>query len=176
MTEPAPAPAPPLTEAEPKRLTRRDVVAKLRGALDHADAGALAALRRADPSSPPAAFYRLAGAPLDELLGEAGPLRDKLEPAWVVLVSAMATAQDFLATVPLGEAMAKAGVAEMRVLRLLEAQAAQLPELVRNVVHQLVQKGQRFDPNDLANLLLARDDDRGPRRTIARSYYRHADT
>jgi CRISPR-associated protein Cse2 (CRISPR_cse2) len=172
VTDPAPAPI----EAEPKKPTRRDVVAKLAGVLEHADPGTLAALRRADPTSPPAAFYRVAGAALDEHIGEGGPLRDRLESGWTVILSAMARAQGFLGTVPLGEALAKAGVAEMRVLRLMEAPAAQLPDLVRNVVHLLVQKGQRFDPNDLANLVLARDDDRGPRRNIARSYYRHADT
>jgi len=163
-------------DAEPKKLTRRDVVSKLAGALRHADPGALAALRRAEAGSPPAAFYRLAGAALDEHLGEGGPLRERLEPAWTIIVSAMARAQGFLAPVPLGEALAKAGVAEMRFLRLLEAQPAQLPELVRNVVHQLVQKGQPFDPNDLANLVLARDDDRASHRSIARSYYRHVAT
>jgi hypothetical protein len=46
---------------------------------------------------------------------------------------------------------------------------------VRAVVHQLVQKGQPFDPNDLVNLVLAREDDKAPRSAIARSFYRHAD-
>ena len=169
MTNAAPEP----TEAEPKRLTRRDLVAKLRGALEHADPGTLAALRRAKPTSPPAAFYRLATSVLDEHLArvaENGSCRDDLESKWTVILSAMATGLGLLAAVPLGEAL------EMRVLRLLEAQPGQLPELVRTAVHQLVQKGQPFNPNDLADLVLARDDDRGPRRNIARSYYRHADT
>ncbi len=74
---------------------------------------------------------------------------------------------------PLGEALARAGVAEMRFRRLLEASAAQLPELVRNIVHQLAQKRQPFDPNDLADLVLAEDDDRDTRRRIARAFYRY---
>jgi len=175
VTDSAPLP----TETAPKRLTRRELVGKLRGVLEHADPGTLAALRRADPTSPPPAFYRLAVAVLDEhlaYLGDSGRRRDEMESRWTIVVSAMANAQGFLAAVPLGEALAKAGVAEMRFLRLLEASTAQLPELVRNVVHQLVQKGQPFDPNDLADLVLAGDDDRCPRRKIARSFYRHADT
>ncbi len=175
MTDSAPTP----TETAPKRLTRRELVAKLRGVLAHAEPGTLAALRRADPASPPPAFYRVAVAVLDEHLAhfaDSGPRRDEIESRWTVVVSAMASAQGFLAAVPLGEALARAGVAEMRFLRLLEASAAQLPELVRNVVHQLVQKGQPFDPNDLADLVLAGDDDRDPRRKIARSFYRHEGT
>ena len=174
MTDSAPTPI----ETAPKRLTRYELVTKLRGVLAHADPGTLAALRRANSSSPPPAFYRVAVAVLDEHLArfaDSGPQRDDIESRWTVIVSAMANAQGFLAAVPLGEALAKAGVTEMRFLRLLEANTAQLPELVRNVVHQLVQKGQPFDPNDLADLVLAVDEDRSPRRKLARSFYRHAD-
>lgn len=165
-------------EAAPRKPTRREMVGKLKSALDRADPGTLAALRRFRPDSlPPVAFYRLTVGLLDEVLPAEGKLREDEEHRWAVVVSAMATAGDFLGGVPLGEALAKAGVAEMRVLRLLEADSAQLPDLVRNVVHQLVQKGQRFDPNDLANLVLARDEDsKAPRSAIARSFYRHEGT
>jgi CRISPR type I-E-associated protein CasB/Cse2 len=163
--------------SEPTNAIRRELIARLRGALENADPGTLAALRRADPTSPPAAFYRLAITVLDEHLthvASGGPRRDALEARWAAIVSAMATARKFLEPpVPLGKALATAGVTEMRLLRLLEASSTQLPELLRNLVHLLVQKGQPFDPNDLANLVLARDDDRGPRRDIARSFYRH---
>lgn len=172
------SPLPP-ADLAPKRLTRREVIAKLRGVLAHTDPGTLAALRRADPASPPPAFYRVAVAVLDEHLAhfaDSGPRRDEIESRWTLIVSAMASAQGFLSAVPLGDALAYAKVAELRVLRLLNASAAQLPELVRNVVHQLVQKGQSFDPNDLAALVLAGDEERDPRRVIARSYYRNADT
>ncbi len=172
MTEPDPTPA----DAAPKKPTRREGVARLRRALENADPGTLAALRRfGGDSLPPPAFYHLTVGILDEQLeGLAeSKLRDEVDSQWAVLASAMASAQGFLGNVPLGEAMAKAGVAEMRVLRLLEANANQLPDLVRNIVHQLVQKGQPFDPNDLANLVLAREGDKSPRSTIARSFYRH---
>lgn len=175
MNDPVSLPTQP--SAEPRR---HRAVAALGRALNpkHADPGTLAALRRADPTSPPAAFYRVTVAVLDEYLPEAGPVRDALEGRWVIVVSAMANAAGLLARVPLGEALARAGVAEMRVLRLLEAQDSQLPDLVRHVVHQLVQKAQPFDPSDLADLVLTAGTERAqePRRRIARSFYRHADT
>jgi hypothetical protein len=108
---------------------------------------------------------------LDEHLPAAGPRRVEEEGRWAVVVAAMANAVDFMMKVPLGEALAKAGVAEMRVVRLLEARDAQLADLVRNIVHQLVQKAQPFDPNDIADLVLTDSDE--PRRWIARSFYRH---
>lgn len=172
MTEPEQKHA----EGAPRKPTRREGVARLRQAIREADPGTLAALRRyAGDSLPPPAFYHLAVAILDEQLQDAaeGRHRDEVDTRWAVLASAMASAEDFLRDVPLGEAMARAGVAEMRVLRLLEASPKQLPDLVRTVVHQLVQKGQAFDPNDLADLLLAPTGEKSPRSRIARSYYRH---
>lgn len=156
--------------------TYREMVARLRNALDRADPGTLATLRKLKANAPlPSAFYRLTVDVLDDVLAEGGPVREEVERRYAVLVAAMANAQNFLGSVPLGEALAKAGVAEMRLLRLLEANPEQLPDLVRTLVHQLVQKGQVFDPNDLANLLLAREEDRTSRSHIARSFYRHAD-
>jgi len=150
-------------------------VVALQRALEASDPGTLAALRRADPASPPAAFYRIATSVLDEHLPESGPQRDALEARWSIVVSAMANAEGLLARVPLGEALAKAGVAEMRVLRLLEANEAQLADLVRHAVHQLVQKAQPFDANELADLVLTVGTERGrdPRRRVARTFYRH---
>jgi CRISPR system Cascade subunit CasB len=160
----------PTETATPERPRPR-LVAALRHALEAADPGTLAALRRTDPASPPAAFYRITVSLLDEHLPEAGPRRLAEEGRWAVVVAAMANAVGFMKKVPLGEALAKAGVAEMRVVRLLEARDSQLADLVRNIVHQLVQKAQSFDPNDLADLVLSDSDE--PRRWIARSFYRH---
>jgi hypothetical protein len=154
---------------------RRRIVAALRHALDAADPGTLAALRHGDPSSPPVAFYRVSVQALDAHLPEGGTRRDALEMRWAVVVYAMSSAQGLLARIPMGEAMAKADVAEMRLLRLLEAHGLQLADLVRHVVHQLVQKAQPFDPNDLADLVLSDDTEwaHAPRARIARSFYRH---
>jgi CRISPR system Cascade subunit CasB len=160
----------PTDAAAPERPRHR-LVAALRHAIEAADPGTAAALRRADPSSPPAAFYRLTVRLLDEHLPEAGPRRIVEEGRWAVVAAAMANAAGFMRRVPLGEALARAGVAEMRVVRLLEARDSQLADQVRNIVHQLVQKAQSFDPNDLADLVLSDSDD--PRRWIARSFYRH---
>lgn len=143
------------------------------------DPGTVAALRRADPCSPPAVFYRLTAHLLDEHMPEVGPLRDAYESRWVVIASAMASAKGLPESgPPLGEALAKAGVSEMRVVRLLEAEPGQLPDLIRHAVQQLTQKGQAFDPIDLAYLVLSAGTDRArrPRRSIARDFYRHQKT
>jgi CRISPR system Cascade subunit CasB len=157
------------TAAKTERPRAR-VLAALRHTIEAADPGTLAALRRAKPADPPAAFYRITVDLLDDDLPEAGPHRKAQEDRWVVVVAAMASAVGFMAKVPLGKALADAGVTEMRVTRLLEARDSQLADLVRNVVHQLVQKAQAFDPSDLANLVLSDSDE--PRRSIARSFYR----
>jgi CRISPR system Cascade subunit CasB len=150
-------------------------VSALRRALDASNPGTLAALRRTDPAAPPAAFYRITVDALDEDAPEAGRSRDALETQWAVVVAAMASAQGLLGDVPLGLALARAGVTEMRVLRLLEARGPALADLVRGVVHQMVQRAERFDPNDLADLVLTNGTAgaRAPRRRIARSFYRH---
>jgi CRISPR type I-E-associated protein CasB/Cse2 len=169
-----PVPVSPQTPSE-ERSTRRYLIAALRRALERADLGTLAALRRPNSGSPPAAFYRITVGILDEILPETGARRDQDEARWATVVSAMAAAQGFLARVPLGEALAKADVAEMRVVRLLEANADQLIELTRNIVRQLVQKGQPFDPDDLADLVLSAGtpSEKTSRRFIAREFYRH---
>ncbi len=168
-------PAPPQEKtAEP---ARHRAVSALRHALDAADPGTVAALRRASADSPPAAFYRLALAPLEEHLPPGGPPRDEYERRWTVVVSAMATALGLLGRIPFGEALARSGIAEARVTRLLEAHDAQLADLVRHVVHQLVQKGEAFDPNDLADLVLSDGTSYAAhaRRRIARFFFRYLD-
>ena len=155
---------------------RRRAVNALWEKLKHADPGTLAALRRsAGSEAATVAFYRFATGILEdhyENLPDQGEWRDLLDARWSVVVAAMASGKDFLARISLGRALAEADVAEMRVLRLLEAGEAQLPEIVRTLVHQLVQKGQPFDPHDLADLVLEPESE-WPRRRIARDFYRH---
>lgn len=147
----------------------------LLGRLRHAEPGALAALRRLDPESPPPAFFRLTVDLLDASSPASGGVRDALETRWAVVARELARAGDvLLAPVRLGEALARAGVAEMRVLRLLEARDAQLYDVLRTVVHQLVSKGQPFDPRQLAKLVVRGDEH--IRRAIARDFYRHQST
>lgn len=154
---------------------RRRAVGRLRRAIENADPGTQAALRRIrSPDDRPAAFFRVAVDILDEVLPADGPHRDRVEGRWAILASAVANADGFLGTTPLGKALADANVAEMRVVRLLEAGDATLGDMVRNIVHQLTQRGQPFDPNDLADLVLSTSPE--PRRRIARAFYRFART
>ena len=165
------------TERASEAPWRRGLSRLLR-TLERADPGTLAALRRADPSSPPPAFFRVSVEALDGVLPDGGPLRQELDARWLTIATALATAQGLLGRAPFGEALAHAGVAEARVLRLLDAGRSQLADLVRHVVHQLVQKAQSFDPADLADLVLTAETERSqePRRRIARTFYRHFST
>ena len=162
--------------------SRKSALEALRHALEQvADPGTLAALRRMDPACPPPAFFRLMAASLDDILPPDGQARDLAETSWALVSQAMAMAtggrrgSSLLGRVPFGQALAQAGVAEMRLLRLLNASGEQRHALVRGVVHQLVSAGQTFDPSQLADLVLARDDDaeERARRSIARQFYRH---
>jgi CRISPR type I-E-associated protein CasB/Cse2 len=160
---------------------RRRVLGALRHRLQRADPGELSSLRRSEPASPPPAFFRIAVDLLDDVLPPQGPRRDALESRWALLAKVIATALGtspstggLLGNVPFGEALARADVAEMRLLRLLEAHEGQLDDLVRQVVAQLASKGQPFSINDLADLVLDHGSDHAEsaRRRIARSFYR----
>lgn len=164
---------------------RRRAVMALRHIIETTDRGTLSALRRADPLDPPAAFYRVTVAALDDCLPAGGRERDSAEALWSVVLAAMAAATTpapggakvLLSDVPLGKALASATVAEARVVRLLEAGVGQLPDLVRHAVHQVLQKGQSFNPNDLADLVLTAGTPHAAiaRARIARDYYRNID-
>ncbi len=179
-TETTPIPDPDRNEAPHER--RRRAVEALRFELEKgADPGTLAALRRMNPSSPPPAFFRVMARSLDELLPKNEQLRLEVESRWAVVAQAMAMAigpgkrgTSLLSRTSFGEALADADVAEMRVLRLLDASADQRADLLRGVVHQLVSKAQDFDPGDIAELVLTQGDaQERARRHIARSFYRH---
>lgn len=163
------------TVSVPREGTLRSAVWRLRRTLESADAGTLSALRRMAPEAPPLAFYRATVDLLDEGLPEAGPLRAERERQWAVIAQCMAQALDLLGSARLGDAMAGAGVAERRLAQLLDARGNAVADILRTVVHQLVQRGQAFDPVDVAQLVLFETGDRAAdiRRGIARNYYRH---
>lgn len=156
-------------------------VEQLRWTLEEAaDPGTLAALRRMDTNSPPPAFFRVATRLLDHLLPRQAAHRDQLESRWAIVAQVLAMAvgrrgsSSLLSRVPLGEALAHANVAEMRLLRLLDAPDEQLADVVRGIMHQLVSKGQSFDPVHLATFVLSDGERREhARRLIAQHYYRH---
>lgn len=178
------AAVPAHTQSSPSSTARGRALGALRASLQRADPGVLAQLRRGDPSSPPPAFFRIAVGTLDEVLTARGAEYARDESRWAVVAKSMAMALGtagstggLLGTVPFGEALARAGVAERRVLQLLEAHDDRLATLVRHVVSQLVSKGQPFAPNDLADLVIDDGTERGEtaRRRIARHFYRHHD-
>jgi len=95
---------------------RRQAVARLRRVLERADPGTLAALRRIrSGGDPPAAFYRVTVDALEGVVPEDGPGRDRADARWAIVASAMANALELLAPIPFGQALAEAGVSEMRV-------------------------------------------------------------
>jgi CRISPR type I-E-associated protein CasB/Cse2 len=136
--------------------------------------GDVAALRRLTPDNTGcAAFWRtLAMHP--DLVPEAGPRRDEMERRWACILQAMATMAGLHTPgVPLGRALAAAGLAEQRLLRLLRASGPILTDAVRVTAHYLAQKAVASNHTDIARLVLSGG---GPnedtvRRAIARSYY-----
>jgi len=133
----------------------------------NADNGMQADLRRMDPTgTKPLAYYRLT-ADLKVAEGD--------EALMATLVAAIATIPGRGATT-FGTALARADLSEMRLARLLQADAGQLPGQVRGVVRLLDSRGQsHLDWRQLAYLLLSRDQhghDQAARR-IARDYYRN---
>ena len=159
----------------PAKGSIQETVATLQVQLRHSDSATLAALRRADPAAPPMEFYRLSVRVLDDILPGDGRDRSKIETQWLLIMSSMARSFDLWSRVDLGQAMARAKVAEARVVKLLEARGNGLADILRTIVHQLVQKGQSFDPVDIAKLVLSEgsDTEKDIRRKIARNFYRH---
>lgn len=144
--------------------------------------GDLAALRRLRPEDPGgAALWRLVANRLEpaQALPEGGPARLELERRWAVILRALAE----LALLhsprrPLGTALAAAGVAEGRLLRLLRAQGGALFDAVRTTAHQLATAAEPVDLTLLAHLVLSagRADEEEVRRRIARDYFRSVET
>jgi CRISPR type I-E-associated protein CasB/Cse2 len=166
----------PEKPAVPKPLTRGEIAGRLRHRVEEATPGTVAELRRAGAGEPSGAFFRLATDLLDAGTGaRSGPLRDRGERGWAAFASLLARARTLTSGPSLGHALAAAGIAEGRVLRLLQTHDEALFDAARGVVHQLVSKGQPFDAIQLAHLLLsdgASDEDE-KRRVVARDFYRH---
>lgn len=133
--------------------------------------GDLAELRRMD-EIPGAAFWKLMAHVQPQLLEEERPAQTR---AWVRLTREMARLAGFhAANTPLGEALAKAKVSEMRFNRLLRADDAQIDAQLRAVVHQLAAAAQPFNQVELGQLVLSTDDTARERirLKLARDYYR----
>ena len=159
---------------EPPRLaTIVNSVAKTsKEVLSPGDIAALRRLRSNDPSC--SAFWRLAATQLAPVLPEGGPARDEAERRWAVILQAMAEMTGLHAPGRfLGRALASAGIAEQRVLRLLRADGEGLCDAVRVTSHFLASTATPADHVEIARLVLSdgRDDEEPVRRRIAREYY-----
>lgn len=162
------------TPPEPKL---HGIVNRLIESIRQMSPGDRAELRRAradEPGGP--AFWRLAVhvlAPANEISLE-GAGREHRERRWAVILAALATIEDLHAPgIRLGRALARAGLSELRLVRLLRASDDGLFHLVRTTVHYLSSKREPVDCADIALLVLSdgRSDEASVRRRIARDYY-----
>jgi CRISPR type I-E-associated protein CasB/Cse2 len=137
--------------------------------------GHLARLRRLDAAAPEgAAFWQL----LAEFAPEAWD-DERLQRALAIVVRGMAIALPFHRPPdgerrPLGRALAEADVSELRLLRLLRADAGRLDAELYQLARLVQGRGDdaRFDWADALRLLLtAGDRDGDVRRRLARDYY-----
>jgi CRISPR system Cascade subunit CasB len=162
----------PLFRPAPRALQRQ--VDHAIEALQRSSSGDRAALRKLRPNAlHQPAFWKIAAGPLqDALPSPEAPWRAREEQRWAVILAAAASALHS-PSVRLGAALARAGVAEVRLTRLLRARGEQLPDAVRVLAHQLERGGVAFDLGDLAWLVLSedRDDEDRARQQLARDYY-----
>jgi CRISPR system Cascade subunit CasB len=138
--------------------------------------GQLAELRRLQPEAPRgAAFWRLLLDHAPESVGNPA-----LECDWAVVLRGMALMVPYHqpseddARGAMGEALAKAGVSELRFLRLVRAGRDQLPDELRRLARLMASRGEGFDWGDAFWLLRTASADGAERvrRNIARDYYR----
>ena len=137
--------------------------------------GDRAALRRIDPDTPVTPTLWKVLLDLDQ--GEAPDWisQEKWERRWATLLMGMAHCaglHDY--DVPLGQALAEAGWAETRFVRLLESDGESLPVLLRRMAQYLASKQQPANWDDVRALLFYQSGDTGEdvRLQIARPYYR----
>lgn len=143
------------------------LIARISGYLRHGGgaltAGDLAALRRMDPRRPETAFVKLAT--LTEL-----PDDDR----WPAIVCGLAIlGEQHRRDAWFGSALAEAGFSELRLNRLLRADAERLLDELPAVARFLAAKSCAADWTGAAWLLLSagRSNDEQSRRTVARQYF-----
>ena len=136
--------------------------------------GDRAALRRIDLDTPvtPTLWKVLFDLKQDE---SKGMPQTKWEQRWATLLMGMAHCaglHDY--DVPLGQALAEAGWAETRFVRLMEADDETLPVLLRRMAQYLASKQQPANWDDVRKLLFYQSGEtaEGIRLSIARPYYR----
>jgi CRISPR type I-E-associated protein CasB/Cse2 len=159
-----------------RTASRRDAVGIMAAKLAREDypPGDLAQLRRLDADRPDGrAFWQLVAAETPDAFTD-----ERLARSLAITLRGMAMMREQLREGrgrPLGRALADAGVAEQRVLRLLRVDAERLDEELRQLARLLASKGDKgaFDWSDALELVLsagwAHED--AVRRRIARDYY-----
>jgi len=164
--------------SEDESISPAQAVGRAAGML-HPEEGSLpngdrAALRRIDPDTPvtPTLWKVLFDLKQDE---SKGMPQTKWEQRWATLLMGMAHCaglHDY--DVPLGRALAEAGWAETRFVRLMEADDETLPVLLRRMAQYLASKQQPANWDDVRKLLFYQSGEtaEGIRLSIARPYYR----
>lgn len=158
--------------ANPDLQRTADAVAEAIARLGNGERAALRRLRPQSLQEP--AFWMLVTGPLRAALdAEDKPWRATQEQRWAVVLSVAAAAAHSPA-MRLGAALARAGVSEPRLTRLLRARGDQLPDAVRTIAHQIITAAVPFDFADLAWFVLSEGawDEERARQQIARDYYR----
>lgn len=156
------------------RRTLGDLVGEVSATLERrASSGELAELRRAASGLPPAAFWKLWVTLIEP--NESLP-SEGIERRWATILSSMASGVGLHRRGRgLGEALAAAGVGELRLLKLLRARSDALAAELRTTLHLTLSKGEGLDFADVARLILSdgRVDEERVRRRIARDYFRN---
>ncbi len=137
--------------------------------------GDRAALRRIDPDTPVTPTLWKVLIELDQGDAPDWISQTKWEQRWATLLMGMAHCaglHDY--DVPLGQALAEAGWAETRFVRLMEADDETLPVLLRRMAQYLASKQQPANWDDVRTLLFYQFGDTAEdiRLSIARPYYR----
>lgn len=137
--------------------------------------GDRAALRRIDPDTPVTPTLWKVLFDLDQAEAPDGVDQTTWEQRWATLLMGMAHCaglHDY--DVPLGQALAEAGWAETRFVRLLEADDETLPVLLRRMAQYLASKQQPANWDDVRRLLFYQSGETAEdiRLRIARPYYR----
>ncbi|MEZ5936182.1 MAG: hypothetical protein R3F54_30630 [Alphaproteobacteria bacterium] len=141
---------------------------------DHYPSGDLATLRRLDPDCPDGrAFWALVHGYAEPAFDD-----DRAARALAAVIRCLAIAHPFHRPKDgerrgFGDALALAGVSEMRLLRILNLQAKDLPNELRRLARLLASKGDagRADWSQAFALLHGRDGEK-IRTDIAKAYYR----
>ncbi|WP_263792895.1 type I-E CRISPR-associated protein Cse2/CasB [Salinibacter sp.] len=171
--------SPPETDTSTDESTSPSQAVGRAAGMLHPETGRLpngdrAALRRIDLDTPvtPTLWKVLFDLEQDESRGMS---QTKWEQRWATLLMGMAHCaglHDY--DVPLGQALAEAGWAETRFVRLMEADDETLPVLLRRMAQYLASKQQPANWDDVRRLLFYPSGDTAEdiRLRIARSYYR----